>query len=71
MPGDQPALLKASRAICELITLARLPLPLPFGAVDSRRSLLAIENLVAAICLSADRLVNDGAFMRTPLGADC
>ena len=38
-----------------LITLARLPLPLPFGAVDNRRSLLAIENLVAAICLLIER----------------
>ena len=38
-----------------LITLARLPLPLPFGAVGNRRSLLAIENLVAAICVLIER----------------
>ena len=38
-----------------LITLARLPLPLPFGAVDNSRSLLAIENLVAMICLLIER----------------
>ena len=38
-----------------LITLARLPLPLPFGAVSNRRSLLAIENLVAMICLLIER----------------
>ena len=38
-----------------LITLARLPLPLPFGAVDNRRSLLAIENPVAMICLLIER----------------
>ena len=30
----------------KLIRLARLPLPLPFGAVANKRSLLAIENLI-------------------------
>jgi nucleoside-diphosphate-sugar epimerase len=38
-----------------LIELARLPLPLPFGAVNNKRNLLAIENLVAAVCLLIKR----------------
>ena len=33
----------------KLIRLARLPLPLPFGALTNKRSLLAIENLISAI----------------------
>jgi nucleoside-diphosphate-sugar epimerase len=38
-----------------LIELARLPIPLPFGALKNRRSLLAVENLVSAICLLIQR----------------
>jgi UDP-glucose 4-epimerase len=37
--------------IAALSTLARTPMPLPFGALDNRRSLLAIENLASAIDL--------------------
>jgi UDP-glucose 4-epimerase len=33
-----------------LMRLAARPLPLPFGAVRSRRSLVSIGNLVAAVC---------------------
>jgi UDP-glucose 4-epimerase len=32
-----------------LVRIAASPLPLPFGAIKSRRSLLAIDNLVAAV----------------------
>jgi UDP-glucose 4-epimerase len=39
----------------KLIQLARLPLPLPFGAVTNKRSLLAIENLILAINLLIQR----------------
>jgi UDP-glucose 4-epimerase len=35
--------------VAELMRLARLPLPLPLGATTGRRSLLALDNLVAAI----------------------
>jgi nucleoside-diphosphate-sugar epimerase len=37
--------------ISSLATLARTPMPLPFGALNNRRSLLAIENLASAISL--------------------
>jgi nucleoside-diphosphate-sugar epimerase len=39
----------------KLIQLARLPVPLPFGAVTNKRSLLAIENLISAIGLLIQR----------------
>jgi nucleoside-diphosphate-sugar epimerase len=39
----------------KLIRLARLPLPLPFGALTNKRSLLAIENLISAIGLLIQR----------------
>jgi nucleoside-diphosphate-sugar epimerase len=35
--------------LADLMRLARLPLPLPFGAIDNRRSLLALENLISAV----------------------
>jgi UDP-glucose 4-epimerase len=35
--------------IAQLMRLARLPLPLPFRGIRARRSLLALENLSAAI----------------------
>ena len=38
-----------------LIQVARLPVPLPFGAVTNKRSLLAIENLISAIGLLIQR----------------
>ena len=38
-----------------LIQLARLPLPLPFGALTNKRSLLAVENFILAIALLVQR----------------
>ena len=35
--------------MAELVRLARTPYPLPLGALRSRRSLLSLDNLVAAI----------------------
>jgi UDP-glucose 4-epimerase len=35
--------------LASLMRLAALPLPLPFGALNNRRSLLAIDNLIAAV----------------------
>ena len=37
--------------IASLATLARTPMPLPFAGLDNRRSLVALQNLVAAITL--------------------
>jgi nucleoside-diphosphate-sugar epimerase len=37
--------------IASLATLAQTPMPLPFGGLDNRRSLLALDNLAAAIDL--------------------
>jgi UDP-glucose 4-epimerase len=37
--------------IASLATLAQTPMPLPFGGLDNRRSLLALDNLAAAIAL--------------------
>lgn len=47
--------------------LASLPIPLPFGAVRNARSLLAVENLTAAIVLA---LTSDTALGGTFLVAD-
>jgi nucleoside-diphosphate-sugar epimerase len=38
--------------IASLATLAQTPMPLPFGALDNKRSLLALENLAAAVDLA-------------------
>jgi nucleoside-diphosphate-sugar epimerase len=35
--------------MAELVRLARTPYPLPLGAFRSRRSLLSLDNLVAAV----------------------
>lgn len=35
--------------IASLATLAQTPMPLPFGGLDNRRSLLALENLASAV----------------------
>src|ERR1700674_4148348 len=40
--------------MARLVRLAALPVPLPFGALAGRRSLLAIDNLVAAIRFALD-----------------
>ena len=53
--------------IANLATLARTPMPLPFGALDNRRSLLAIDNLISAIGLT---LVAERALGKTFLVAD-
>jgi nucleoside-diphosphate-sugar epimerase len=50
-----------------LIRLARLPVPLPFGAVRNARSLLAVENLVEAVALA---LTSEALLRGTFLVAD-
>ena len=35
--------------IAALATIAKTPMPLPFGGLDNRRSLLALDNLVTAV----------------------
>lgn len=47
--------------IASLATLAKTPMPLPFANLDNRRSLLAIENFIAAVSLvlGAERAVNE------------
>jgi nucleoside-diphosphate-sugar epimerase len=47
--------------ISSLATLAKTPMPLPFGALNNRRSLLAIENLASAIsiALTSERAVGE------------
>lgn len=53
--------------IAALVRLCRLPVPLPFGAVANRRSLLAVENLCGAITLA---LTSEAALSGTFLVAD-
>ncbi|MFO1149842.1 MAG: NAD-dependent epimerase/dehydratase family protein [Alsobacter sp.] len=36
----------------QLVRLARMPLPLPFGALQTRRSLVCVENLASAVSLA-------------------
>jgi UDP-glucose 4-epimerase len=50
--------------IASLATLARTPMPLPFAGLTNRRSLLALDNLLAAIALAleADAAAN-GTFL--------
>ncbi len=47
--------------IASLATLARTPMPLPFAGLDNRRSLLALENFIAAVSLvlGAERAANE------------
>jgi UDP-glucose 4-epimerase len=49
--------------VAELMRLARLPLPLPLGALTAKRSLCALDNLVAAI----DSVLRAPAPLRRPL----
>ena len=57
-----------------LLKLASLSVPLPFGAIENRRSLVSIENLVDLICICLDHpnaknqtfLVSDDHDMSTP-----
>ncbi len=44
----------AKANIALIMRIAALPLPLPFGAFENRRSLLAIDNLIQAIILCLD-----------------
>ena len=53
--------------IAALATLAKTPMPLPFASLDNRRSLLALENLAAAI---AHVLDSEQALGETFLVAD-
>jgi nucleoside-diphosphate-sugar epimerase len=50
--------------IAALATLAKTPMPLPFAGLDNRRSLLALDNLIAAVslALSSEQAVN-GTFL--------
>lgn len=47
--------------IASLATLAKTPMPLPFAGLDNRRSLLALENFIAAVSLvlGTERAVNE------------
>jgi len=47
--------------IASLATLAKSPMPLPFGGLDNRRSLLALDNLISAIghVLGCDATANE------------
>jgi nucleoside-diphosphate-sugar epimerase len=47
--------------IAALATIAKTPMPLPFGGLDNRRSLLALDNLVSAISfvLGAEEAANE------------
>ena len=49
--------------MAELVRLARMPYPLPVGALRNRRSLLSLDNLVAAI----DAVLSTRARLRRPL----
>lgn len=48
------------RRLCQL---ARMPLPLPFKSIDNQRSLLAVENLVAAIVVLIEREIERQTFI--------
>lgn len=50
--------------IAALATLAKTPMPLPFAGLDNRRSLLALDNLIAAVSLvlSTEQAAN-GTFL--------
>lgn len=47
--------------IAALATLAKTPMPLPFGSLDNRRSLLALDNLITAVShvLEAEAAANE------------
>jgi UDP-glucose 4-epimerase len=53
--------------VASLMRIVALPVPLPFGAFGNRRSLLAIDNLTAAVRFA---LENDSAANETFLVAD-
>lgn len=47
--------------IAALATLAKTPMPLPFGSLDNRRSLLALDNFISAVThvLKVDAAANE------------
>lgn len=53
--------------VASLMRLAALPVPLPFGALTNRRSLLAVDNLIAAVRFA---LESESAANQTFLVAD-
>lgn len=54
--------------LASLIRLAALPLPLPFGALSNKRSLLALDNLIAAVrfALEDARATNETFLVADP-----
>jgi UDP-glucose 4-epimerase len=54
--------------LANLLRLARLPLPLPFGRLARKRSLLGIDNLIAAIrfALESERAANETFIVSDP-----
>ena len=49
--------------LAALTRIARLPVPLPFGGIGNRRTLLAIDNLVAAIRAALDGAPGAGTYV--------
>jgi UDP-glucose 4-epimerase len=54
--------------IAALLRLAALPVPLPLGAFTAQRSLLAVDNLIAAIALAFDepKMLNETYIVADP-----
>ncbi|KWV59480.1 hypothetical protein AS156_31080 [Bradyrhizobium macuxiense] len=57
----------AKANIATIMRIAALPVPLPFGAFQNRRSLLSIENLIEAVIVC---LANPGTINRTFIVSD-
>jgi UDP-glucose 4-epimerase len=67
----RPALVYGPNAkgnLASLMRLAALPVPLPFGAFSNRRSLLALDNLIAAVCFALEdpRAANETFLVADP-----
>ena len=58
----------ATGNLANLLRLARLPVPLPFGRLSSRRSLLGIDNLIGAVrfALETERAANETFIVADP-----
>lgn len=54
--------------LANLIRLARSPLPLPFGRLSEKRSLLSVDNLIAAVrfALETERAANETFIVADP-----
>ena len=54
--------------LASLLRLARLPVPLPFGRLANKRSLLGVDNLIAAIrfALETERAANETFIVADP-----